>query len=72
MAGARRGTASTGGGVTPFKQGNLARYWLRSGSAETVIVLSWEASEDWVEVFFSSSNTRQWVRTETLTVISES
>ena len=36
-----------------FKVGNLAKFRTRGGREEIVIVLNWEASEDWVEVCFS-------------------
>ena len=79
MAGPSRGSGSTGGGVrgatgTLFKVGNLAKFRTRSGREEVVVILNWEASEDWVEVRFSQPDIggwQQWVAAGTLELISE-
>ena len=58
-----------------FKVGNLAKFRTRSGREEVVIILNWEASEDWVEVRFSQPATggwQQWVAAGALELISES
>lgn len=59
-----------------FKVGNLAKFRTRGGREEIVIVLNWEASEDWVEVCFSGGSFKggwqQWVATGALELISES
>lgn len=45
-----------------LEKGTLAMFALRDGTFTSVLVLNWEASLDWIEVLFNSSNKRQWVR----------
>ena len=79
MAGPPRGSGSTGGGVRDatnplFKVGNLAKFRTRGGREEVVVILSWEASEEWTEVYFGSGTlggNRQWVATRALELINE-
>jgi hypothetical protein len=52
-----------------FEKGALAMFEKRDGTFTSVLVLNWEASLDWVEVLFNSSNEREWVQTEALGLV---